>query len=110
LIADVAIAACYVLGDVGDPLATVAPLVAAYHRLRPLDEAEIALLVPLMEARHLMTVAITEWRAARNPQDRASITKNTARAWRGLRTLGALSHERLTEQLLNACAMEGRHD
>lgn len=110
LIADVAIAACYVLGDADDPLATVAPLVAAYHRLRPLEEVEIALLVPLMEARHLMTVAITEWRAVRNPQDRASITKNTARAWRGLKTLGVLSHERLTEQLLNACAMEGRHE
>jgi len=107
LIADVAIAACYVLGSEEDPLAIIRPLVAAYHEARPLTQEEILLLPGLMEARHLMTVAITEWRAAENPRDRASITKNTARAWRGLELLGSVSHQHLGEELLNACQVRG---
>jgi hypothetical protein len=58
-----------------------------------------------MEARHLMTIAITEWRAARNPDNRASITKNTGQAWQALRTLHRISHEQSTARLLAACNM-----
>jgi hydroxylysine kinase len=86
LAADVAIAACYLMGGPDDALELPQALVAAYHDVRPLHSDEAVLIAPLMEARHLMTVAITEWRAARYPENRAYITKNIATAWRGLTT------------------------
>jgi hypothetical protein len=58
-----------------------------------------------MEARHLMTIAITEWRAARNPDNRLSITKNTGQAWQALRALDLISHEESTARLRAACKM-----
>lgn len=110
LIADVAIAAAYILRGDDDPFAIIRPFLAAYHALRPLEEREVALLVPLIEARHLATVAITEWRAARNPEDSASITKNTERAWGGLELLSRTSRDRLTEELLRVHATAGGDD
>jgi hydroxylysine kinase len=84
LAADVAIAACYLMAEGDETMRLPQALVAAYHARYRLDDQEIALIAPLMEARHLMTVAITEWRAVQYPENRAYITKNTAIAWRGL--------------------------
>lgn len=86
---DVAIAASYLLGEPGDPLALAADLVGAYDEVSPLQPDEMALLHPLMAARLAVTVAITQWRARRNPARRAYITKNTGRAWAGLAQLAA---------------------
>jgi hydroxylysine kinase len=103
LVADVAIAAAYLVSSGDEPLRLAEQLVTAYHDVQPLTVNEIELLVPLMEARHLMTIAITEWRAARNPENRASITKNTGQAWHALRVLDQISQERATARLLAAC-------
>lgn len=103
LVADVAIAAAYLVACGDEPLLLAEHLVTAYHDVQPLTADEIELLVPLMEARHLMTIAITEWRAARNPGNRASITKNTGQAWRALRVFAGISQERAAARLLMAC-------
>jgi Ser/Thr protein kinase RdoA (MazF antagonist) len=87
LVADVAIAACYLIGSGAEAMRLPHALVSAYDRVRPLEDDELMLIAPLMEARHLMTVAITEWRAARHPHNRTYITKNTATAWHGLAAL-----------------------
>jgi Ser/Thr protein kinase RdoA (MazF antagonist) len=105
LVADVAIAGAYLVSSAQSPLQLAEKLLTAYHAVQPLTADEIELFVPLMEARHLMTIAITEWRAARNPDNRASITKNTAQAWRALRTLDRISHEQSAARLLAACNM-----
>jgi hydroxylysine kinase len=105
MIADVAIAAAYLVSDAENPLDLAEKLVSAYHSVQPLTADEIELLVPLIEARHLMTIAITEWRAARNPDNRASITKNTGHAWHALRVLDQISHEQSTARLRAACNM-----
>jgi hydroxylysine kinase len=105
LVADVAIAGAYLVCPGENPLQLAEKLVAAYHAVQPLTRDEIELIVPLMEARHLMTIAITEWRAARNPDNRASITKNTGQAWVALRTLDRISHDEATARILAACNM-----
>jgi hydroxylysine kinase len=105
LVADVAIAAAYLVCPGENPLQFAQKLVKAYHAVQPLTLDEIELIVPLIEARHLMTIAITEWRAARNPDNRASITKNTGHAWRALRALDLISHEQSTARLLADCNM-----
>jgi Ser/Thr protein kinase RdoA (MazF antagonist) len=105
LVADVAIAGAYLVCPGDNPLRLAEKLVTAYHTVQPLTAQEIELLVPLMEARHLMTIAITEWRAARNPDNRLSITKNTGQAWQALRALDLISHEESTARLRAACNM-----
>jgi len=105
LVADVAIAGAYLICAGENPLQLAEQLVTAYHAVQPLTREEIELIIPLMEARHLMTIAITEWRAARNPGNRAIITKNTGQAWLALRTLDQISHEQSTARLLAACNM-----
>lgn len=87
LINDVAIAAAYYLADGAEPLAGAAVLVAGFQELRPLLAEELALLPDLILARMVIRVGITEWRAARFPDNRAYILRNTALAWRYLEHL-----------------------
>ena len=103
LAADVAIGACYLMGDDADAMRLPHAFVVAYDRVRRLDDEEIALIAPLMEARHLMTVAITEWRAARYPENRAYITKNTGTAWRGLATFATRPMDAWSADFLATC-------
>ena len=77
LINDVAIAACYLLEGAAHPLDLPIALVQGYQSVTPLQAAELALLPSLMATRLAITVAITEWRAERYPDNRAYITKNT---------------------------------
>lgn len=106
LVCDPAIAACYLMGDGDDAMALPRALVAAYHAERPLVRAEIELIPLLMEARHAMTVAITECHAAQRPEARAYITKNTATALRGLRLFQGRPPEMWVGGFLQACGME----
>jgi hydroxylysine kinase len=106
LINDAAIGASYlcVLGDT--PLEYSLQFIRAYHEVTPLQPQELSLLYDLMAARLVMTVAITEWRASRNPQNRAYILKNTGLAWAGLERLSQVDPERTTGQFIDACAQQ----
>lgn len=106
LVCDVAIAACYLMGDGDDPMTLPAALAAGFHAARPLTRDEVRLIAPLMEARHAMTVAITEDHAARAPGNRAYITKNTATAWRGLTTFARRAPDTWDSRFLHACPMD----
>lgn len=106
LVCDPAIAACYLMGEGDDAMALPHALVAAYHAVRPLERAEIELIPLLMEARHAMTVAITENHAARRPEARDYITKNTATARRGLNLFAGRPPEMWVPGFLSCCAME----
>ena len=106
LICDVAIAACYLMGSGETATELPEALVAAYHDVRPLERAEVELVAPLMEARHAMAAAITEEHAARRPDNRAYITKNTETAWRGLATLAVCPPAYWRARFLRACGME----
>jgi len=62
LVFEVAIAAAYLRTDGDDPLALIAPFVAAYQRRLPLRDIERALLFDLVRARLATTITILFWR------------------------------------------------
>jgi len=70
LVFDVAIAAAYLRVHGDDPLALIAPFVAAYQERLPLDDAESDLLFDLVRTRLAATISILFWRlAARREND-----------------------------------------
>ena len=106
LVNDVAIGASYLLRLGVSPLDYPLVFVAAYHAVSPLLPEELDLLYDLMAARLTLTVAITEWRARRDPGNRAYITKNTAIAWDGIARLASLERERAAHLFRQACNLE----
>ncbi len=89
-ICDLATACSYQI-DPDDPLALLAPLLAAYHAILPLTEDEIALLPDLITARMLTTLTISAWRAARYPDNAAYILRNAPSARAGLTAAASLT-------------------
>jgi Ser/Thr protein kinase RdoA (MazF antagonist) len=106
LVNDVAIGASYLLRLGVLPLDYPLVFVAAYHAVCPLLPEELELLYDLMTARLALTVAITEWRARRNPGSRAYITKNTGIAWDGIARLASLERKRVAQLFRQACKLE----
>lgn len=104
LVQDLGVAAAYQLEDAADPLASAAStLIAAYHRVLPLAEEELALLPDIIAARLLITVAITGWRASEHPENRNYILRNNGLAWTGLARLAAMAPGQAQEVVLAAC-------
>jgi hydroxylysine kinase len=106
LVNDVAVAASYHIATAPEPLTYVAEFVAAFHKVVPLDADEIGILFDLMAARLVMTVAITNWRAAQHPDRSAYILRNAPTAWRGLERCAVLSREQAQFILRRACGLE----
>jgi hydroxylysine kinase len=106
LACDVAVAATYLLADGATPMERPAALLRGYHAEHPLTPDEIALIVPLMEARAAIAVAIPARHAACRPEERANILKNVGTASTSLRILSERSHAAWTEDLLNFCRLE----
>jgi Ser/Thr protein kinase RdoA (MazF antagonist) len=100
---DLAVAAAYQLDADGDALGTVAAFAAAYQARAPLQPAELDLLWPLVQARLLMVVAITGWRALRQPQDAAYLLRNNPISWARLRACAGVPPARAREAIRAAC-------
>ena len=103
---DVAVAASYLTHLEDDPLAPVARMVAAYAAVAPLDAAEVELLRDLIVARLVASITITEWRAARYPENAEYILRNNRGARAGMAGFAALPRETVTAAL-RAAAEEG---
>ena len=106
LVADLAVAASYLTHHPDGALHSVTEMVAAYHGVAPLLAAEIRLLRDLIVARLVTTIVITEWRAARYPQNAPYILRNNGSARAGLDRFATLPHQDVTQTLLRACQME----
>ncbi len=106
LVADLAVAASYMTHQEDGALRCVADMVAAYHEVTPLFRNEIALLRELIVARLVTSIAITEWRAARYPQNADYILRNNGPARTGMKRFATLAREDVTVALLRACNME----
>ncbi|MGZ5424397.1 MAG: aminotransferase class III-fold pyridoxal phosphate-dependent enzyme [Candidatus Aminicenantales bacterium] len=81
--AEIAIAAAYAAFGANDPIDRISPLVAAYHRLLPLTEDEIALVDPLIRMRLAVSVVNSACRAPAEPGD-PYLTVSEAPAWAAL--------------------------
>lgn len=106
LVNDVAIAAAYLLGDGegagGDLLAPALDLVAGYHAVTPLTEAELVLLPDLILGRVVARIIISEWRAERFPENRGYVLRNTPRAWEQLDRLLSIPAGQFAARILEA--------
>jgi Ser/Thr protein kinase RdoA (MazF antagonist) len=81
----------------------VCAFVAAYAQDFPLTRDELSILACLIATRHVLTLAITEWRASLYPENRAYILRNRATAVTALRRFRDLGDGRVTSALLAAC-------
>jgi hydroxylysine kinase len=100
LVGEVAPAAAFHMAGNADPFEGPAEFVAAYHAALPLTHAEQEILADLMATRHLVTVLISEWRAARYPENRAYIMRHNPAGWDALSQLADVSRSSARDRLL----------
>jgi Ser/Thr protein kinase RdoA (MazF antagonist) len=107
LIVDVAVACAYLVKeDVdGDALNDVESFLQAYTGLRPLKEDEVDVLYGLIVLRKVMTVLISNWRAAMYPENREYILRNADSARESLRDMHDRPSGSVTERLKQACQL-----
>jgi Ser/Thr protein kinase RdoA (MazF antagonist) len=105
LVADVAVAAAYLCASDEDPFAEVVVFLRAYCSIVPLAANEVALLYDLILTRHLMTVVITNWRAAKYPENRDYILRNEPRARETINGVVRLPAAEVTGRFRQACGI-----
>jgi Ser/Thr protein kinase RdoA (MazF antagonist) len=106
LILDVAIAASYLTSVEGEALSNISDFLAAYHGASPLEPREIDILFDLIVTRLVTTVAITNWRAARYPENSTYILRNNQPARDGLARFATLSREEVRHHFSRSCGLE----
>lgn len=100
LVGEVATAAAFHMAGNADPFEGPAQFVAAYHEVLPLNMAELEIVADLMMTRHLITALISEWRAARYPENRAYIMRHNPAAWEAMRLVADMSRDETRDRLL----------
>ena len=100
LVGEVATAAAFHMAGNADPFEGPAQFVAAYHATLPLTDVEQEIVTDLMATRHLVTALISEWRAARYPENRAYIMRHNPAAWEALSQMADLSRNTARDRLL----------
>ncbi|KQP43680.1 phosphotransferase [Pseudorhodoferax sp. Leaf274] len=106
LVDDLAVAASYHIDEQGDALATIARFAADYHAVSPLADAETLALLDLVRARLSMVVAISGWRAARQPDNAAYLMRNNAVSWARLQACADLTPEQVQDAIHAACRIQ----
>jgi len=100
LVGEVATAAAFHMAGADDPFEGPAQFVASYHAALPLTGVEQEIVADLMATRHLVTVLISEWRAARYHENRAYIMRHNPAAWEALFYMAGLSRDTARDRLL----------
>jgi Ser/Thr protein kinase RdoA (MazF antagonist) len=100
LVGEVATAAAFHMTGNADPFAGPAQFVGAWHAALPLTDIEQEIVADLMATRHLITALISEWRAARYPENRAYIMRHNPAAWEALAQMADLSRNEARDRLL----------
>lgn len=103
--AEPAVAAAYALLRKENPLEAACAVVRGYHRAFPLEEAEVALLFPLIGARLAVSVVNSARRKTLKPDD-PYVVISEAPAWEALERLAEI-HPRLAHYYFrDACGLE----
>jgi len=103
-VSEAAIGAAYAILGESNPLRAAVALVAGYHNAYPLDEAELAVLYPLIGMRLAVSVVNSAYRKSVKPGD-PYIMISEAPAWEALERLSKL-HPRFTHYTFRAaCGM-----
>lgn len=105
LVNDLAVAAAYQVDPAGDTLGALADFVGAYHEVLPLTADEVAVLFDLLQARLVMVVAISGWRAAREPANAAYLMRNNAISWQRLEACTAIAPGQAASVLARRCEL-----
>jgi len=105
LVNDVAVAAAYLITPDDDPFALVAAFVAAYHGTTPLEPEEVDLIPDLMATRYAMGRAISDWRAARYPENASYIRRNLQGTMMAFRALADRGRDTLARRLAQVCRL-----
>jgi len=95
-----AIAAAYAILGKDNPLPAAAAVIAGYHQARPLDDAEIAAVFPLMAMRLAVSVVNSAQRMVLVPDD-PYVTISEAPAWAALEKLAQI-HPRFAHYTFRA--------
>ena len=103
-VVDPAIAVAYAMLDEPNPLAVAAAVVAGYHDVFPLEEAELDVLFPLACARLAVSVCVAAHRRRSEP-DNAYLVVSERPAWEALERLAGV-HPRFARNVLrNSCGL-----
>jgi Ser/Thr protein kinase RdoA (MazF antagonist) len=109
LVGEVATAAAFHMTGSADPFEGPAQFVGTYHATLPLMDCEQEIVADLMATRHLITALISEWRAARYPENRAYIMRHNPAAWEALAQMADLSRDEARDRLLTE-VKKGKND
>lgn len=105
VVAELAIAAAYLMLDKPDPVVAVLPLVAGYHAAYPLNEAEVEALFGLITMRLCTSVVLSARQREAEP-DNAYVSVSEAPAWRLLERLRTVSPALAHYTFRHACGWE----
>jgi 4-aminobutyrate aminotransferase-like enzyme/Ser/Thr protein kinase RdoA (MazF antagonist) len=108
-VSELAIASAYAIFGAEDPVTVVAGIARGYHRGRPLSEAEIRVLFPMLCMRLCVSVTMSAM-AARDDPDNDYRRTSEKQAWKALEHLEAVRWPEAENQIRKACGLPKRHD
>jgi Ser/Thr protein kinase RdoA (MazF antagonist) len=101
---DVAVAACYQLGASGpDFLAPALDVVAGYHAIDPLRPADLPLIRDFIELRLATRIIVSQWNAAREPENSGYLLRRTRQAIEHFTAFGDIPARAVVGRLRAAC-------
>jgi hydroxylysine kinase len=116
---DVAVAACYQLGHspgipgsdsrdvLGSVLNPALDVVAGYHGVDPLSDADLELMAGFLVGRLAARIILSQWHAMREPSNRGYLLRRTPQAIEHFAALRLLTPEDITGRLRGVLALWG---
>lgn len=99
LVNDVAVAVAYALGDGEALLEAPRAFLEGYQSVTPLTDEEMDIFHDLLMVRMVLRLTLTEWRAARFPENSEYILRNTPRTWTQFERLRSMSRAQVEQGL-----------
>ncbi|MBC8334511.1 MAG: aminotransferase class III-fold pyridoxal phosphate-dependent enzyme [Anaerolineales bacterium] len=105
LIIDLATTIAPMLRGHTDLSGVAAEIIAGYHEISPLEDAELRVLYDLVAARLTMLNVIAAWRVSLHPDNREYITGGVEEIWRTLEAWRALDPAAITRKFFRTCGL-----